>query len=244
MFKRHKCDAAFLRPIAHSLFPDTYSIKYSIYDAGFSSSSPSTESYLRRAQKSFVNRRNSRGWYGISWRIRGKYFRAAAVESEQLSPIMFNHYNLRYRYNRFISSIISRKKIFFCIFNHPLIRTRCIIIIISPSLSETASSFSNETKEIHSFRFLSSFLSLLSAFPPSYLYRALFFTFTPSMMKIERNLFAILPSSRSARQEFNFRYLRPPVQWISVRNPYVCRLLEAARRPETRNNYARITNCK
>lgn len=35
VFQRHKCDAAFLRPIALSLFPDTYSIKYSIYDAEF-----------------------------------------------------------------------------------------------------------------------------------------------------------------------------------------------------------------
>jgi len=34
--QRHKCDAAFLRPIALPLFPDTYSIKYSIYDAAFS----------------------------------------------------------------------------------------------------------------------------------------------------------------------------------------------------------------
>lgn len=64
MFKRHKCDAAFLRPIAHSLFLDTYSIKYSIYDVGFSSSSPST-SLIFAVPKRALNHRDSRDSTGI-----------------------------------------------------------------------------------------------------------------------------------------------------------------------------------
>lgn len=54
------------------------------------------------------------------------------------------------------------------------------------------------------FSSLSPFLFLSSPVSLSYPHRALSSTFALSMMEIQRNLFAIPPSHRSARQEFNF----------------------------------------
>lgn len=75
-------------------------------------------------------------------------------------------------------------------------------LVIIGSLPNWLPNFLNKSPIL--FLLLSSSFFLSSSFPLSYPYRALSSTFALSMMEIERNLFAILPSPHFTRQEFNF----------------------------------------
>lgn len=121
-----------------------------------------------------------------------------------------------------ISTVPKKRENSFVYFNENSVYLLYYLSSRLPRVSQT------RPKRFILFSSLSSFL-LPAAFSLSYLYRILFFTFTLplslSMTEIERNLFAILPSLRSARQEFNFLTLSVPVQWIfCAKLLYVCRV--------------------